>query len=79
MSFQRFQKATSANIVYTGPNQALGPDSITNASNYNKFAKNVGGNVNWVTLPLPDVTNFNNFYYRFTIFNSKCRCYWFYI
>lgn len=56
MSFQRFQKATSANIVYTGPNQALGPDSITNASNYNKFAKNVGGNVNWVTLPLPDVT-----------------------
>ena len=56
MSFQRFQKATSANIVYTEPNQALGPDSITNASNYNKFAKNVGGNVNWVALPLPDVT-----------------------
>lgn len=56
MSFQRFQKATSMNIVYTGPNQALGPDSISNVTNYNKIAKNVNGNVNWVSLPFPDVT-----------------------
>lgn len=55
MSISRFQKATSTNIVYTGPNEALGPTAITNASNFNKFAKNDGGNVVWIALPLPDV------------------------
>lgn len=56
MSFQRFQRATSTNILFTGVNQAIGPDAISNTSNYNKFLKNNGGNASWVSLPLPDVT-----------------------
>lgn len=52
--FSRFQRATSSNIVYTGPNANIGPDAITTSSNFSKYLFNNAGTLQWNTLALPD-------------------------
>jgi mRNA-degrading endonuclease toxin of MazEF toxin-antitoxin module len=49
MSFNRFQKPTSVNIVFTGPNQSLSPDALQNVSNRNKMLYNdADGNISFI-------------------------------
>lgn len=65
---------TSANIVYTAEQAAVGAIEVANSANFNKYLKNVDGTLTWISLPPlpaydPKGDSTRLYIYEFSTFN----------
>lgn len=51
-----FYIPTGSNIVWAGQKTALDDAELDDVDNQDKYLKNVGGNLTWIALPIPDIS-----------------------